>query len=182
MRRLHLSLVALVCAFCPAILSAQTEIQPGSAATTAVDLPPNPDSSSATATPAQKPPVRIRRPAFYASARRHPLTPRDVSMREAVRALGVDGHRFVRCELKDGSHFTGGIKFIQSADFDISRGIMGIRQIKYSDLSQPPQPVPAVGEHFANGLKWTGVVAGCIAISPLVIALLPLIFAGVLND
>jgi hypothetical protein len=126
--------------------------------------------------------VRICRHAFYSSARRHPVTPREVSLREAVQSLGTDGHRFVRCELKDGSHFTGGIKSIQFAAFTISQGITGVRQINYSDLKEPPRPGAAVGAHFANGLKWTAVVAASIAVSPLVIPLLALIFTGVIND
>ncbi len=182
MRRLHLILAMLVCVLFPGILPAQAELPPESASGASVELPQTPDSAPTSVAQAEKPRVRICRHAFYSSARRHPVTPREVSLREAVQSLGTDGHRFVRCELKDGSRFTGGIKSIQFAAFTISQGITGVRQINYSDLKEPPRPGAAVVAHFANGLKWTAVVAASIAVSPLVIPLLALIFTGVIND
>jgi len=119
---------------------------------------------------------------LYASARKKPLTPRDVQMREAVQSLGVDKHRFVHCRLKDGSHLVGGITSIQQGNFVISQGIWGSRGIRYSDLQEEPRPVAAVGEHLENGLKWTGLATVCVALSPLLIPLIPLVYAGVIQD
>jgi hypothetical protein len=59
---------------------------------------------------------------------------------------------------------------------------MNGREIKYSELKEAPQSVPAVAEHFANGMKWTGLVAACVALSPLVIVFYPLVLAGVITD
>jgi hypothetical protein len=182
MRRLPLILATLVCALVPALLAAQDDLPQQTPPTSSEDLPQNPESSRASAAQVTKPPVRIRRPGFYNFANRHPLTPRDVSMREAVQSLGIDKHQFVRCELKDGSHFIGGITNIQFGYFRISQGIMNSREINYSELKQPPQSVPAAGEHIVNGLKWTGFVAVCVVLSPIAIAMLPLLFTGVISD
>ena len=179
MRRRPLILTTLVCTLFSPILSAQAEVPQEPAAHASVNLPQAPGSST---TPAQQPSVRTRWRYMYNSAHRHPITPRDVSMREAVQSLGVDKHRFVRCELRDGSHVIGGITGVHFAQFAVSQGIMNSRLINYSELKQPPEPVPAAGEHFVNGLEWTGVVAGSLAIAPLVVALFPLMAAGVISD
>jgi hypothetical protein len=99
-----------------------------------------------------------------------------------VESLGIDKHRFVRCELKDGSHVIGGITAINLEEFAITQGIMNGRQLHYSELKHPPEPVPAVGEHFVNGLKWTGLVAACVALSPLAVVFYPLVLAGIITD
>jgi hypothetical protein len=186
MRHRHLILATVVCALLSTILSAQEvvppETSPGASENPAQNPTQNPVSSTNTTAHAQPLAVRTRGRHFYVSAQRHPLIPRDVSMREAVESLGIDKHRFVRCELKDGSHLIGGITSIHSQQFTISKGIMGVRPIGYSDLKQPPQPVPAVGEHFVNGLNWTGLVATCVVLSPLLIVFVPLIAAGVISD
>ena len=182
MRHRHLILATVVCALLSTILSAQEAVPPEISPAASENPAPNPVSSTNTSAHAQTPAVRTRGRYFYASAQRHPLTPRDVSMREAVESLGIDKHRFVRCKLKDGSHLIGGITSIHSQQFTISKGIMGVRPIGYSDLKQPPQPVPAVGEHFVNGLNWTGLVATCVVLSPLLIVFVPLIAAGVISD
>ena len=182
MRRFRFLMAALACSVLPAILSAQQGHPPEATPIPSAGLPEIPASPIARDVQAPSPAVRKLKYYFYASAQRHPLTPRDVSMREAVQSLGVDKHRFVRCELKDGTHFIGGITNIQLGYFGISQGIMNGREIKYSELKQPPEPVPAVGEHFVNGLKWTGLVAGCVAVSPLAIIFLPLMLTGVISD
>jgi hypothetical protein len=182
MRHLSLILATLVCALVPAPLSAQEGLPKQTSPNMSVDDSQDPDSTRTSAVQAAKPPVRARRPGFYNSANRHPLTPRDVSMREAVESLGIDKHRFVRCELKDGSHFVGGITNIQFGYFGISQGIMNGREIKYSELRQPPQSIPAAGEHIANGLKWTGFVAVCVVLSPVAVVMLPLLLTGVISD
>jgi len=180
----HLTLATLVCTLFSATLSAQVQEQTPRETSFVASVHParNPVSSTNTAANGQSQPARTRGSYFYASAKRHPLTPREVSMREAVESLGIDKHRFVLCELKDGSHFVGGIGDIQFGYFRISQGIMNGRQISYSELKEAPQPVPAVGEHLANGLKWTGLVAVCVALSPLAIVFYPLVLAGVITD
>jgi len=179
MRQRHLILTILVCALFAATLSAQEHVSQENVAPASVNPAQDPVYSTTTAFQAQPQPVRTRGPYFYSSARRHPLTPREVSMREAVESLGIDKHRFVRCELKDGSHVIGGITATNFAGFAITQGIMNGRHLHYSELKQPPEPIPAVGEHFINGLKWTGVVAVCVALSPLVVLLYPL---GIMTD
>jgi hypothetical protein len=174
----HLILATNVCTLFLAPLSAQVQdkIPQETTFAASVNSAQNPVSSTNSAANAQTPAARTRGPYFYASARRHPLTPRDVSIREAVESLGIDKHRFVRCELKDGSHVIGGITSVNFAEFAITQGIMNGRHLHYSELKQPPEAIPAVGEHFLNGLKWVGVVAVCVALSPL---LYPL---GIMTD
>lgn len=181
MRYLHIALATLACALIPNLLSAQVAPMPQASVEDSSSLSERP----AFATPTrqiQPPPRPSHKPYHYILANKHPLTPREVSMREAVESLGIDKHHFVLCELKDGSQFVGGIGDIQFATFRISKGIMNSRDISYSELKEAPQPVPAVGEHLANGLKWTGLVAACVALSPLVIVFYPLVLAGVITD
>jgi hypothetical protein len=182
MTQRHLILATLVCTLFAAALSAQEQVSQETFAPASVNSAQDPVSSTTTAARAQGKPVRTRGPYFYSSAQRHPLTPRDVSMREAVESLGIDKHRFVLCELKDGSHFVGGISDFKFGYFRISKGIMNSREIRYSELKQVPQHIPAVGEHLVNGLEWTGLVAACVVFSPLVIVFYPLVLAGVISD
>lgn len=186
MTQRRLILATLVCTLFSAIISAQEREQERTPQETSTAVPENPAqspvSSTNTAANGQATAARSRGRRFYASAQRHPLTPHEVSMREAVQLLGIDKHRFVLCELKDGSHFVGGIGDIQYTYFRISKGILNGREINYSELKQAPRPVPAVGEHFVNGLEWTGFVAACVALSPLVIVFYPLVLAGVISD
>ena len=178
----RLILAILVCALFAALISAQEPAPQETSRVATENSAQNAVSSSNTTVDAHGPAVRTPRLYFYTSAHRHPLTSRDVSMRDAVQSLGIDKHRFVLCKLKDGSHFVGGIGSIHSGDFRISQGIMNGREIKYSELKEAPQSVPAVAEHFANGMKWTGLVAACVALSPLVIVFYPLVLAGVITD
>ena len=114
---------------------------------------------------------------------RHPLTPQDVALRESVRALGIDKHRFVHCELKNRAVVTGAIASIGEEGFFVQTGIMGTgRGIRYAELNSAPLPVPAVGAHLKNGLEWTGMIGVCVVLSPLVIILYPLVLAGVIRD
>lgn len=182
MKKRHLILVTLVCTLFSATLSAQEQAPQETSFAPPVDAASSTNTAAKLQTETQMHAVRTRGPYFYSSAKRHPLTPRDVSMREAVESLGIDKHRFVLCELKDGSHFVGGIDDIQYAHFRISKGILNGREISYSDLKQAPQAVPAVGEHFANGLQWTGLVSACVVFAPLVIVFYPLVLAGVISD
>lgn len=123
-------------------------------------------------------PWRPRR--FFVYSLRHPLTPRDVAVRESVRALGTDKHRFVHCELKDQTVVTGAITSIGAEHFFVETGILGSgRPIPYRELSTAPQPVAAVGTHLKNGLEWTGFVAIGIALIPF---FLILGMTGVMQD
>lgn len=116
---------------------------------------------------------------FFAGAGKHPLTPRDVAIRETVRSLGVDQHRFVRCDLLDGSSVTGGILLVGQESFQVSQGIQHQRRIFYADLKTPPKPVLATPQHFLHTLEWTGIVVAVIAAAPFVIVLSA---AGVFPD
>ena len=167
----------------PVLLNAQSdEIQE-------FPLPPAPsfllspafDNGAVTA-PAAKPCRCPRRAHLFAQRLERPLTPRDMQMREVVQTLGVNNHRFVRCLLKDGSNVVGGITDIRQGEFGLTQGIMSGKRISYWELAQPPRPVAAIGEHTLNGLKWTGLIAGGVAASPLLIVFIPLLFAGVIQD
>ena len=117
----------------------------------------------------QTSPRRLRRHFFRLH---HPLTPGDVALRESVRSLGTDKHRFVRCELNDHSVITGPITSIGDERFFVRTGIMGNgRSISYRELSAEPRPVAAVGEHLKNGLEWTGVAGLAVVVSPVFLVL-----------
>jgi len=101
----------------------------------------------------------------------HPLTPSDVALRESVRSLGDDTHRFVRCELKDHSVVIGAIVFVGSEVFWVRPGILREDHvIRYSELGAPPRPTAAVGTHLKNGLGLTALIAVCVALLPMCIA------------
>lgn len=148
-----------------------TELSPGRMAAMRLLFPKPPTTMTAT-------PWRPRR--FFVYSLRHPLTPRDVAVRESVRALGTDKHRFVHCELKDQTVVTGAITSIGAEHFFVETGILGSgRPIPYRELSTAPQPVAAVGTHLKNGLEWTGFVAIGIALIPF---FLILGMTGVMQD
>jgi hypothetical protein len=111
-----------------------------------------------------------------------PLTTEELAYRDAVRSLGIDAHRFVHCDLVGGKVRTGAIVHISDGGFTLRDGIIQSTPIRYSQLTAPPRPVPAVGTHTVNALKWTGLVAGCVAAAPLVLVFYPLVWAGVLKD
>ena len=94
----------------------------------------------------------------------------------------MNRQQFVRCELTDGRVLLGGIVTIGPEQFGISQGILGGEQIRYSSLKSAPTRSLAPAEHTENVLKWTGFVAVCVAASPLLIVIIPLMFAGVIQD
>lgn len=98
---------------------------------------PDTASEADEATPAQQTWQRKR---VFASANKHPLTPQDVEIRETVRNLGIDRHRFVRCNLRDGSTVVGGITWIGQEQFGVTQGIWGEKHILYSSLRLAPKP------------------------------------------
>ncbi len=53
-----------------------------------------------------------------------PLTPEEISYREAVRKLGVHKHQFVHCELPNGKVRTGVITSIRDDGFTLKDGIL----------------------------------------------------------
>jgi hypothetical protein len=114
---------------------------------------------------------RLSRPVF-------PLTPEEISFREAVQKLGVHKHRFVHCELANRKVRTGVITEIRDDGFILKDGIIVSQWIRYTDLNAAPRPVAAVGTRIGHGLKWTGVVVGCVAGSPLIL----LYFVGLASD
>ena len=118
----------------------------------------------------------------YTSAYRHPFTPHALAMREAVRNLGIDRHRFVRVKLLDGRTLTGGILYIRDDQFELSSGIMGSETLRYSSLQTSPELDPAPAQHLLNGVKWTGTVAACVVLAPVFIIMLPLLATGVIQD
>ncbi len=131
--------------------------------------------------PAVAAPRRIHRHIFRPL--KHPFTPNDLALRESVRNLGVDKHRFVQCELKDHAIVTGAITSIWGDRFFVRTDIMGSgRTIRYSQLEAPPRPVLAIGAHLKNGLEWTGLVGLSVALSPLVAVFVPLTMTGVIQD
>lgn len=108
--------------------------------------------------------------AFYASAHLlHPLTLRDIEMRGSVEALGADRHRFVRCRLRDGSSVTGAISRIDQTGCNVTRGAIGERRLRYSELQHPPQPVIVPGEHALVGLEWAALVGLGIVVAPVIL-------------
>jgi hypothetical protein len=98
-------------------------------------------------------------------------------IRQNVRNLGTDSHRFVRCTLKDGHVYTGAIVQTGAEEFQLRAWFFGSeRTIPYRDLAVSPKPVAAVGAHLLNGLKTAGMVVFVIALFPL------LLISGALPD
>jgi hypothetical protein len=96
-----------------------------------------------------------------------PLTPEEISYREAVRKLGVSKSHFVHCELPNGKVRTGVITEIRDDGFTLKDGIIISQWIPYTDLKAAPRPVAAVGTRIGQGFKWVGVGLGVAALVPL---------------
>jgi hypothetical protein len=96
-----------------------------------------------------------------------PLTPEEISYREAVRKLGVNKNHFVHCELPNGKVRTGVITEIRDDGFKLKDGIIISQWIPYTDLKAAPRPVAAVGTRIGQGFKWAGVGLGIVALIPL---------------
>jgi hypothetical protein len=111
-----------------------------------------------------------------------PLTPEEVSYRQAVQELGVSKHHYIHCELSNGKVRTGVITQITDNGFMLKDGIITSQWLQYADLKAAPRPVPAVGTRIGQGFKWAGSVTGCIAIVPLALVFYPLVAAGVIAD
>lgn len=111
-----------------------------------------------------------------------PLTPEEISYRDAVQKLGIHRNRFVHCELPNGKVRTGVITEIRDDGFTLKDGIIIAQWIPYTDLKAAPRPVPAVGTRIAQGFKWTGLVAGCVAAIPFVVVFYPLVLVGAIKD
>jgi len=103
---------------------------------------------------------RLPRPVF-------PLTPEEISYREAVQKLGVNKQHFVHCDLPNGRVRTGVITDIRDNGFTLKDGIFFSQWIPYTDLKAAPRPVAAVGTRIGQGFKWAGVTLGVVALLPL---------------
>jgi hypothetical protein len=130
-------------------------------------------------------PCRPRlRAGFFRGLYGHPLTPRQVAMRNAVYDLAVRPKQYVRVRLVDGTVLTGKVSSVNAQGFFLAKGNATLGpfrmiSISYRQLAEPPRPVAAVGTHIVHGLQTAGAVALCVVLVPVA---LPLIFTGVLND
>ena len=95
-----------------------------------------------------------------------PLTPEEISYREAVQKLGVNKHRFVHCELPKQKVRTGVIIEIRDDGFLLKDGILISQWIPFTDLKAVPRQVPAVGTRIGQGFKWAGVGLGVAMLIP----------------
>jgi hypothetical protein len=96
-----------------------------------------------------------------------PLTPEEISYREAVQKLGIHRNRFVHCELPNGKVRTGVITEIHDNGFMLKDGILISQWIPYTNLKAAPRSVPAVGTRIGQGFKWAGVGLGVVLLIPL---------------
>jgi hypothetical protein len=96
-----------------------------------------------------------------------PLTPEEISYRNAVQKLGIHRNRFVHCELPNSKVRTGVITEIRDDGFMLKDGIFISQWIPYTDLKAAPRPVPAVGTRIGQGFKWAGVGLGVALLIPL---------------
>jgi hypothetical protein len=101
-----------------------------------------------------------------------PLTPEEISYRDAVQKLGIHRNRFIHCELPIGKVRTGVITEIRDDGFMLKDGIFISQWVPYTDLKAAPRPVLAVGTRIGQGFKWAGVGLGVALLIPL----FPLLF------
>jgi len=101
-----------------------------------------------------------------------PLTPEEISYRDAVQKLGIHRNRFIHCELPNGKVRTGVITEIRDDGFMLKDGIFISQWVPYTDLKAAPRPVLAVGTRIGQGFKWAGVGLGVALLIPL----FPLLF------
>lgn len=126
---------------------------------------------------------RHMRAAFFNSASQHPLTPREVALRESVYELASRPKQYAHVQLADGKVLTGTISNADHDTFQVRSHILGDgHTVRYDQLAEPPRPVVAVGTRAVKGLEVTGLVALCIVAIPLFVALFPLIMTGVISD
>jgi hypothetical protein len=126
---------------------------------------------------------RHMRAAFFNSARQHPLTPREVALRESVYDLASHPKQYAHVRLADGKVLTGTISNADHDTFLVRSHILADGYtVHYDQLVEPPRPVLAVGTRAVKGLEVTGLVALCILAIPLIVALYPLILTGIISD
>ena len=126
---------------------------------------------------------RHMRAAFFNSARQHPLTPREVALRESVYELASHPKQYAHVRLEDGKVLTGTISNADHDTFLVRSHILGDgHAVRYDQLAEPPRPVLAVGTRAVKGLEVTGLVALCIVAIPLFVVLYPLIMTGIIAD
>lgn len=129
-------------------------------------------------------PIRPRTKAeFFRNTYNHPLTPREVAIRESIYKLAGHPKQYVHVRLANGKVLTGTIGAATSQAFELKTGILGgSHTVRYAEIAEPPRGVLAVGTRAVKGLEMTGLVLLCIAAVPLWFALYPLIQAGVIPD
>jgi hypothetical protein len=126
---------------------------------------------------------RHMRAAFFNSASQHPLTPREVALRESVYELASHPKQYAHVPLADGKVLTGTISNAGHDTFLVRSHILGDgHTVRYDQLAGPPRPVFAVGTRVVKGLEATGLVALCIVAIPLFVVLYPLIMTGIIAD
>jgi hypothetical protein len=126
---------------------------------------------------------RHMRAAFFNSASQHPLTPREVALRESVYELASHPKQYAHVRLADGKVLTGTISNAHQDTFQVRSHILGDgHTVRYDQLAEPPRPVLAAGTRAVKGLEVTGLVALCIVAIPLIVALYPLILTGIISD
>lgn len=102
------------------------------------------------------------------------LSPEQAAYKLTVQKLGVDNHRFVHVDLPKGKVRTGVITQIEERGFVLKDGIIFDQWISYADLQAAPRQVAAVGTRIGQGLKWTALGIGMVAMLPL----FPLLWVG----
>jgi hypothetical protein len=123
------------------------------------------------------------RAAFFRSASQHPLTPREVALRESVYELASHPKQYAHVRLADGKVLTGTISNAGHDTFLVRSHILGDgHTVRYDQLAEPPRPVLAVGTRAVKSLEVTGLVALCIVALPLFVVLFPLIMTGIISD
>jgi hypothetical protein len=119
------------------------------------------------------------RPMFFQTLYEHPLTPRQVAIRDSVLSLSNRRSQYVRVHLANQLVLTGTICGANRHGFLLQTDIAHWRRIAYSELAEPVRPVAGVGTRMVRGLETTGMVVALIILIPVAI---PLFMTGVISD
>jgi pyruvate/2-oxoglutarate dehydrogenase complex dihydrolipoamide acyltransferase (E2) component len=88
-----------------------------------------------------------------------PLTPQEVSMRDALRKLGVRRGRYVRCEWQGGRQVTGTIKSLTDRSFTLKTGVFDENEtLFYWQLTAAPRRVRALKQRTAESAEAAAIV------------------------
>lgn len=144
------------------------------------EIQSRPDSKQRQLATTAKRDLRIN---WYLRHLKHPLTPRDLEMRAAVKKLGTSHWRFVHVELYGHKIVTGNIVGISDEGFNLETGILGAGKfVTYRQVATAPREVAAVGTRTLRTVEWTGFVAICVAAIPLAVVFYPLVIVSVIQD